>query len=80
MVKGPNGNLAFPVRVPVVRDGAVRYVLTAVVRPEAIADVLARQSIPEGWAVSIFDAGNTRVARSREDERYRGLPPSESLL
>ncbi|QSI33291.1 response regulator [Variovorax sp. RKNM96] len=80
MVKGPNGNLAFPVRVPVVRDGAVRYVLTAVVRPEAIADVLARQSIPEGWSVSIFDAGNFRVARSREDERFRGMPPSESLL
>jgi signal transduction histidine kinase/ActR/RegA family two-component response regulator len=80
MVKGPNGNLAFPVRVPVLRDGAVRYVLTAVVRPEAIGDVLARQSIPEGWTVSIFDAANSRVARSREDARFRGVPPSESLL
>ncbi|MDQ0608119.1 signal transduction histidine kinase/ActR/RegA family two-component response regulator [Variovorax sp. W1I1] len=80
MAKGPNGNQAFPVRVPVIRDDAVRYVLTAVVRPEAIGEVLARQSIPEGWTVSIFDAGNSRVARSREDERFRGMPPTESLL
>ena len=79
LVTGPGGNLAFPVRVPVVRDGAVRYVLTAIVRPEAISAVLARQRVPEGWTVSIFDAHDSRVARSREDDRFRGTPPSDTL-
>lgn len=55
MEKCPDGNLAFPIRVPVIRDNAVRYGLTAVIRPEPIADMLARQSIPGGWTVSIFD-------------------------
>lgn len=80
MTAGPAGNMAFAVRVPVIRDGTVRYVLTAIVRPEAVGAVLMRQRIPEGWAVSVFDAVNTRVARSREDERFRGQPPSETLL
>ncbi|MFM9924416.1 ATP-binding protein [Variovorax sp. H27-G14] len=79
LTPGPRGNLAFAVRVPVVRDDAVRYVLTAVVRPEAIHAVLTRQRVPEGWAVSIFDSNDLRVARSREDERFRGQAPSDTL-
>jgi signal transduction histidine kinase/ActR/RegA family two-component response regulator len=79
LTPGPRGNLAFAVRVPVIRDDTVRYVLTAIVRPEAIGAVLARQRVPEGWTVSVFDAALTRVARSREDERFRGRAPSDSL-
>jgi hypothetical protein len=37
LMPGRKGNLAFAVRVPVLRNDAVRYVLTAIVRPEAIA-------------------------------------------
>ncbi len=76
---GPSGALAFAVRVPVVRDGAVRYVLNAVVRPEAMAAVLQRQRVPDGWTVSIFDSNARRVARSVGDGQFVGLPPSESL-
>lgn len=76
LAPGPRGNLAFAVRVPVVRDDTVRYVLTAIVRPEAIGAVLARQRVPEGWAVSVFDSALTRVARSRDDERFRAGRPA----
>jgi len=79
LARGPAGNLAFPVRVPVIRDGAIRYVLTAIVRPEAIAAVLKRQSAPDGWTVSVFDANRARVARNVSDDQLRGGPPSESL-
>ena len=79
MARGAAGNFAFPVRVPVVRDGVVRYVLTAVIRPEAIAAVLRGQRIPEGWYVSVFDANQVRIARTTDDERWRGSAPSESL-
>ena len=79
LMPGKRGNLAFAVRVPVVRNDEVRYVLTAIVRPEAIAAVLTRQRVPEGWAVSIFDSNDLRVARSRDDERFRGQAPSDTL-
>jgi signal transduction histidine kinase/ActR/RegA family two-component response regulator len=78
--RGPLGNLGVPVRVPVVRDGQVRYVLTAVVRPETILRVVNQQRVPEDWIVSVFDANNICVARSREHERYIGGPPAPTLL
>lgn len=76
---GRRGNVAFAVRVPVLRDGVVRRVLTAVVKPEAIAAVLAQQKVPAGWVVSVFDGNRARVARSINNDRDRGGPPSESM-
>ncbi|RYZ12977.1 MAG: hybrid sensor histidine kinase/response regulator, partial [Comamonadaceae bacterium] len=64
LAQGPSGNQAFAVRVPVMREGALRYVLSAVVQPDAVANVLARQKVPPGWVVSVFDANRRRVARS----------------
>src|SRR5262245_15630465 len=43
LARDPNGALAVRVRVPVLADGELRYVLTAVVKPEDIRDVLTRQ-------------------------------------
>jgi len=37
------------VRVPVLRDGEVRYVLSAIVRPDAILRVVSQQRVPEDW-------------------------------
>ncbi|GKT17724.1 hypothetical protein AVHY2522_16195 [Acidovorax sp. SUPP2522] len=79
MARGAGGNLAFPVRVPVVRDGVVKYVLTAIIRPEAIAAMLRAQRVPEGWYVSVFDANLARIARTVDDEKWRGSGPIESL-
>jgi len=78
--RGPLGNLGVPVRVPVLRDGQVRYVLTAVVRPETILRVVNEQRVPADWVVSVFDANNVRVARSREHDRYVGGLPAPTLL
>ena len=79
LARGERGNLAFPVRVPVVRDGTVRFVLTAIVRPESIAAVLRSQRVPDGWAVSVFDAQQVRIARTLDDEKWRGSAPSATL-
>ena len=65
------GNLGVPVRVPVVRDGEVRYVLSAVVRPEAILRVVNEQRMPGDWIVSVFDA-EQRPCRALA--RARALP------
>ena len=77
---GPLGNKGVPVRVPVLRDGTLRYVLTAVVKPEAIVAVINRQRIPPDWIVSVFDADNVRIARSRDHDKLLGTRPDASLL
>ena len=78
--RGRLGNLGIPVRVPVLRDGRVDYVLTAVVRPETILRVVNEQRLPADWIVSVFDGNRVRVARSREHDRYVGTPPLPTLL
>jgi signal transduction histidine kinase len=79
LTRGPLGNWGIAVRVPVERDGELRYVLSAVVRPEAILRVVSEQRVPGDWIVSVFDSNNSRIARSREHERFLGTPPSPSL-
>jgi len=79
LARGPQGNFGIAVRVPVERDGQLRYVLSAIVRPEAILQVISQQRIPDDWIVSVFDAANHRVARSRENSRYVGTLPSPTL-
>ncbi|HSC65713.1 MAG TPA: ATP-binding protein [Caldimonas sp.] len=79
LTRGPTGNPGIPVRVPIEHDGELRYVLSAVVRPEAILRVVNAQRVPDDWIVSVFDSNGVRVARSREHERYLGTAPSPSL-
>ena len=42
------GDWAIPLRMPVTQDGRVKYVLTAVLRPDAFVDLLRAQRLPEG--------------------------------
>ena len=79
LARGPRGNAGIPVRVPVERNGELLYILTAVVRPEAMLQVIREQRLPDEWVVSVFDTHNIRVARSREHEKYLGTLASASL-
>jgi signal transduction histidine kinase/ActR/RegA family two-component response regulator len=74
-----DGLLAFPIRVPVVRDGQLRYVLSAIVKPEEILEVVERQRVPSDWVVSVFDANGRRVARSRAHRENLGGKAAVSL-
>jgi signal transduction histidine kinase len=76
---GPGGDSAVPVRVPVLRNNEVRYVLTAAVKPDSVVEVLNRQRIPPDWVVSVFDARDMRVARSRQHAEFLNKPPSPTL-
>ena len=69
---GPRGRQAFAVRVPVVRDGAVVSVLTGVIEPAAIAQILTTQHIPADWVGTVFDSTRTVVARTRGIEAFIG--------
>jgi len=77
--RGPRGEQGVPVRVPVLRGGQLKYVLTGVVDPTAIHEVVLRQRVPSDWVVSVFDAQGLRVARSRAHQQFIGTPASPSL-
>jgi signal transduction histidine kinase len=60
----PEGTLAVPLRMAVYnRDGTARYVVTLALRPDAFADVLRVQRLPEGWVVNLIDRRGNVVAR-----------------
>jgi signal transduction histidine kinase/CheY-like chemotaxis protein len=68
-----------PVRVPVMRDGQLAFVLTALIRPDGMLSVVRRQQLPADWLISVFDATGARVARSRRHDEFLGRPPADSL-
>ena len=71
------GVRAVPVRVPVLRDGAPRYVLTAPVKPHGIGELFAASGLPADWVGAFVDRDGRVVARSREAERYVGQLATE---
>ncbi|MDB5801236.1 MAG: chemotaxis protein methyltransferase CheR [Rhodocyclales bacterium] len=79
ILRGPNGIHAIAVRVPVMHAGRLRYVLTAVIKPDSILNVVLRQKVPPAWVVSVFDQHGVRVARSRQHDKYIGTPGSPSM-
>ena len=79
LARGTGTQLAVPVRVPVIRAGKLRYVLTAAVKPDDFLDIINRQRVPGDWVVSVFDANRMRVARSRQHREYLGSGPTPTL-
>jgi signal transduction histidine kinase/DNA-binding response OmpR family regulator len=68
------------IKVPVYRDGAVKYVLSMGLFPEALQGLLNNQKLPTGWIASIFDAAGIDVARNLNSERFVGQPGSPALM
>ena len=78
---GPvTGQYDVPVRVPVLRQGELVYVLTAVIRPASLVPVLARQRIPGDWVSSVFDRKRNIVARTKNIELFLGRPVSPDFV
>jgi signal transduction histidine kinase/ActR/RegA family two-component response regulator len=61
LAQGPGGRKAVPIRVPVLRNGELRYVLTAVVAADSIAGVLQRHVLPPGVSAAVFDGRGQAV-------------------
>jgi PAS domain S-box-containing protein len=55
------------VRVPVLRGGKIKYVLTAGIEPALFRNILARQKLPEGSLGFVLDRNRTIVAASRPE-------------
>lgn len=75
ILRGPLGNAAFAIRVPVTRDGKLLYVLSAVVMPDAVSRLL-RTTVPDGWYGSVIDSEGRLVARTQGDPQWIAEPAS----
>ncbi|HEX5715422.1 MAG TPA: sensor histidine kinase [Thermoanaerobaculia bacterium] len=81
LARGVDGTLAFPVRVPVLHSGELRYVLTAAIAPQMLAGFVDRQLSPqEEWTRTVVDRQGMVVARSRDPERFVGKPGTPSFI
>ncbi len=81
--RGPSGTLAMPVRLPIVRNGELKYVLTAAVTPELIREARNTRTLPANWVGSVFDRNELRIARTSLHEESIGqkaLPSLAALL
>ncbi len=79
-----NRRWAFPIRVPVLREGQVIYVLSAVITPQALADIVKRLQSPDDEKVEftrgIIDRHGTVAYRTREPERFIGASSTPHFL
>ena len=67
------------IRVPIVRDDAVRYILSVILKPESLTELLRAQNLPADWIGVLIDRQGTIVARSRDAEASVGKPASQPL-
>ena len=68
------------VRVPVVRGGRLRYILSAAVETASLRDILREQRLPGDWIGTILDGKRIIIARTRGEEQFVGQSASGPLL
>jgi hypothetical protein len=66
------------VRVPVLRDGKLAYILTAIVRPESFDPLIEQQHLPIGWVTGLMDGEGQFIARV--PPRPIGSPASAEFI
>jgi signal transduction histidine kinase len=64
MLRGPRGDPAFALRAPVLRNGELRYILSAVVTPVAISKLLQDVQFSSEWIGTVIDGEGYVVART----------------
>ena len=81
LVRGPGIAPAFQVRVPVRRQGTVRYVLSALISAEAVARLegTGARALP-AWTWMVVDGRGVVVERTRDPDAFVGRPAGSSFL
>src|SRR5688572_15925407 len=70
----------FPIRVPVVRGGELKFALSAIVNVDSLARVVPRQlANSEEWTRAILDPLGTIAVRTRGAEDYIGTPATAAF-
>ena len=65
------GKRLVALRVPVIRNAELRYVLTIGLLPDQIGTILGQAGLPTGWAGTVIDAKDAIVARTPDPEAPR---------
>ncbi len=79
LVMGPiTGQWDYAVRVPVTRNGSVKFVISAVVKPESLSGLLKAQDVPPDWVAVLLDRSDRIVARTVNPQSV-GQLASQSL-
>ena len=68
------GKRLVALRVPVIREGEIRYVLTIGLLPDQISTILGQTGLPAGWAGTVVDAKEQIVARTPDKELRARAP------
>ncbi|MGT2485391.1 hypothetical protein ACU4GA_03895 [Methylobacterium oryzae CBMB20] len=80
---GPAGSISgkrlVALRVPVIRDGVLRYVLSVRLATNAVSSILRDAGAPEGWVGTIVDAEGNTIARTRAEIEELGHPANPAL-
>ncbi|MDQ4136243.1 MAG: histidine kinase, partial [Pseudomonadota bacterium] len=80
---GPVGRISgkrlVPIRVPVVRGGELRYILTVGLIPSGISTILRKAGPPEHWTGAIVDAQGNIVARTAAESTEIGRPANQAV-
>lgn len=76
VVLGPLGKAAFAVRVPIQRNERTRAVLSAVIRPNMITQILRDSGLPQGWSAWVIDTQG-RLVSATEGQGLEGKPSAE---
>ncbi|HEY9617957.1 MAG TPA: ATP-binding protein [Microcoleaceae cyanobacterium] len=73
--------VAIPVRIPVMKNDRLRYILTASITPKALAQLVNQQTTVDGeWTRTVVDSQGIVVARTRNPERFVGRRGTPSFL
>jgi signal transduction histidine kinase len=67
-----DGRMVIPMVLPLMSGGVHQADLALIVPADSFQQLLAGESLPAGWIVSIFDQNFTLVARSLDASRFRG--------
>lgn len=80
---GPPGSLSaerlVALRVPVLREGELRYVLTIGLAPDQIGASLRQAGAPDGWIGSVIDGRGKVVAQTTDEGAAAGTTASAAV-
>jgi signal transduction histidine kinase len=77
IMRGRLGNYAFAIRAPVIGDGQVRYVVSAVVPAQSATRLLQFRTLPAGWRAALLDGNGRVIASTTADPKIIGSVASE---
>jgi len=73
------GKQLVSLRVPVIRDGELRYILTIGLLPDQIGTILGQAGLPAGWAGTVIDAKEKIVARTPDTTTPRAVATTPAV-